>query len=213
MHMRELQPSDLPLRARPRGRTLALALLVLALSCVAVTRAELQSEITSGVRDPVPIAIVPFARAVPADGGLDVAEVVQHDLEGSGRFRALPRERMPATPTRADEIAAAAWKGVGSDYVVVGRVSAMESSQVAVDFDLVNTLTEARLATQRFVGAPGALRNAAHRVSDVIYQKILGVRGAFATRIAYVAVDGSPPEQRFQLIVADADGANQHLVL
>jgi len=33
-------------------------------------------------------------------------------------------------------------------------------------------------------------------VSDVIYQKILGVRGAFATRIAYVAVDGSPPAQR-----------------
>jgi len=88
----------------------------------------------------------------------------------------------------------------------------MESGQVAVDFDLVNTLTGARLATQRFVGAPGALRNAAHRVSDAIYQKILGVRGAFATRIAYVAVDGSPPAQHFQLIVADADGANQHLV-
>jgi len=28
-----------------------------------------------------------------------------------------------------------------------------------------------------------------------------------------VAVDGSPPAQHFQLIVADADGANQHLVL
>src|SRR5207253_1955115 len=69
------------------------------------------------------------------------------------------------------------------------------------------------LATQRFVGAPSALRNAAHRVSDVVYQKILGVRGAFATRIAYVAVEGAAPEQHFQLIVADADGANQHLVL
>jgi len=197
----------------PRGIAGALALLVVALCAARSAQAALQIEITSGVRDPVPIAIVPFARAVPADGGLDVAEVVQHDLEGSGRFRALPRERMPATPTRADEIAAAAWKGVGSDYVVVGRVSAMEGGQVAVDFDLVNALTGARLATQRFVGAPGALRNAAHRVSDVIYQKILGVRGAFATRIAYVAVDGSPPAQRFQLIVADADGANQHLVL
>ena len=50
-------------------------------------------------------------------------------------------------------------------------------------------------------------------MSDVIYEKILGVRGAFATRIAYVAVDGAPPAQRYQLIVADADGANQHLVL
>ena len=43
--------------------------------------------------------------------------------------------------------------------------------------------------------------------------KILGIRGAFATRIAYVAVDGQPPAQKFQLIVADADGENQRLVL
>src|ERR1700680_2109365 len=196
----------------PRGIAGTLAAIVVVLCATRSAHAALQIEITSGVRDPIPIAIVPFTRAVPADGGLDVAEVVQHDLEGSGRFRALPRERMPATPTRADEIVAAVWKGAGSDYVVVGRVSAADSSQVAVDFDLVNTLTGARLATQRFVGAQSALRNAAHRGSDVIYQKILGVRGAFATRIAYVAVDGSPPAQRFQLIVADADGAHQHLV-
>jgi len=29
-------------------------------------------------------------------------------------------------------------------------------------------------------------------VSDAIYEKIVGVRGAFATRIAYVAVNGQP---------------------
>jgi TolB protein len=57
------------------------------------------------------------------------------------------------------------------------------------------------------------LRNAAHRVSDVIYEKVLGIRGAFATRIAYVAVDGQPPAQNYQLIVADADGENQRLIL
>ncbi len=175
--------------------------------------AALQIEITSGVRDPIPIAIVPFAPAPPGDGGLDVAAVVQHDLEGSGRFKALPRERMPATPTRAEGIGAADWKAAGSDYVVVGRLAALDNGTLAVDFDLVNTLTGVRLATQRFTGPPGALRNAAHRVSDAIYQKILGVRGAFATRIAYVAVDGAPPAQHYQLIVADADGENPHLIL
>src|SRR5579864_6845181 len=174
--------------------------------------ASLQIEITSGVHDPIPLAIVPFTPASPADGGLDVAGIVQHDLEGSGRFRALPRERMPAKPARAEDIVSADWKGVGSDYVVVGRVTS-ENGALAVDFELVNTLTGARLVAQRFTGAASALRNAAHKVSDVIYQKILGVRGAFATRIAYVAVDGTPPSQRYQLIVADADGENAHLIL
>ncbi|HET9331414.1 MAG TPA: Tol-Pal system beta propeller repeat protein TolB [Steroidobacteraceae bacterium] len=193
-----------------RARLLALAL---SLAAASAARADLKIEITSGVRDPVPIAIVPFAPSAPADGGLDVAGVVQHDLEGSGRFKGLPRERMPATPTQADQVVGAAWKGAGSDYVVVGRLSTLANGSVAVDFDLVNALTGAKLATQRFVGSTSALRNAAHRVSDVIYQKITGVRGAFATRIAYVEVDGTPPNQRYRLIVADADGANQHLVL
>ncbi len=47
----------------------------------------------------------------------------------------------------------------------------------------------------------------------MIYEKILGVRGAFATRIAYVSVDGAPPAQRYQLIVADADGAAPRVIL
>ena len=176
-------------------------------------RAELQIEVTSGVRDPVPIAIVPFAHPDSAGSDPDVAGIVQHDLEGSGRFRALARDQMPAKPSRADQVASPSWKAAGSDYVVVGRTATLENGSLAVDFDLVNTLTGARLAGQRFTGAAGAMRNAAHRVSDVIYQKILGVRGAFATRIAYVAVDGEPPTQHYQLIVADADGANQHMIL
>jgi TolB protein len=60
---------------------------------------------------------------------------------------------------------------------------------------------------------PGSMRNAAHRASDVVYQKILGVRGAFATHVAYVAVEGQPPAQHYQLFVADADGANQRRIL
>ena len=61
-------------------------------------RAELQIEVTSGVRDPVPIAIVPFAHAEANPGDLDVADIVQHDLEGSGRFRALQQREKRGSP-------------------------------------------------------------------------------------------------------------------
>jgi TolB protein len=204
-----------PDRLRSAIRRVGGALLVLLAAAGATppARASLQIEITSGVRDPVPIAIVPFAPASPADGGFDVAGVIQHDLEGSGRFKALPREHLPATPTRADGVIAADWKNAGVDYVAVGRVTTLDNGTLAVDFDLVNTLTGAKLVSRRFTGPASALRNAAHHVSDVIYQQILGVRGAFATRIAYVAVDGAPPAQHYQLIVSDADGENAHLIL
>lgn len=199
-------------------RKLPLAALTISLSgafalCMSMpAHAELQIDITSGVTDPIPIAVVPFTR-VPADGGVDVSEVVTHDLATSGRFKTLPRAQMMSTPTRAVDVNAADWKSGGSDYVVVGRVSGGGEGQLAVDFDLVNTLTGQTMVSQRFTGTQAALRNAAHRVSDVIYEKIIGVRGAFATRIAYVSVDGQASNARYQLIIADADGENQRKVL
>src|SRR5689334_17390636 len=144
--------------------------------------AQLRLTITSGVTDPIPIAVVPFARAVPADGGLDVADVIQHDLVGSGRFKALARDRMPGTPSIVSQVQMADWKASGGDYVVIGRLSSGDGGQIAVDFDLLNSLNGQRIAGQRFIGPPNALRNAAHQVSDAVYEKILGIRGAFATR-------------------------------
>ncbi len=186
---------------------------VLAVCAVRPAHAELQIEITKGVIDPVPIAVVPFARAVPADGGLDVTTVVLSDLGSSGRFRLMARNAMTTTPTRAQDVVPTDWKAAGNTYVVVGRVSSIAADQLAVDFDLVNVLTGQTVVTQRFTGSQAALRNAAHRVSDTVYEKIIGVRGAFAKRIAYVSVDGAPPTQKFQLVVADADGENPRIVL
>jgi TolB protein len=190
----------------------AVALLVAA-GAALPAHAQLQVEITKGVTDPIPIAVIPFTRAVPADGGLDVADVVQHDLASSGRFRAYPRGQMKVTPTKSQDVVAADWHADGNDYVVVGRVSAQSDGQIAVDYEVMNVLNGQVLGTQRFTGPPAALRNAAHRVSDAVYEKIIGVRGAFATRIAYVSVDGAPPTQKYQLIIADADGENPRVVL
>jgi TolB protein len=189
-------------------------LLALAMSlAVTPARADLQVLITKGVTDPIPIAIVPFARAVPADGAFDVAAVVQHDLESSGRFRTMQRRDMLTTPTSANDVQAADWKAAGNDYVVVGRVTASSASELDVECDLINIQTGSRVASQKFIANSASLRNAAHLVSDFIYSKILGIRGAFATRIAYVAVRGQPPSQHFQLIVADADGENPKVIL
>ncbi|HEV2267969.1 MAG TPA: Tol-Pal system beta propeller repeat protein TolB [Steroidobacteraceae bacterium] len=202
------------MKPTPRMATLLrmfLAVLTAAWLAAPAARAQLQIQITSGVSNPVPIAIVPFAQVPTA--GTDVADVVQNDLVGSGRFTALARQRMPARPTTAADVKFADWKAAGSDYVVVGQVTPIAGGQLAVDFNLLNALTGQSIARQRFVGSATALRNAAHRVSDVIYQAITGIRGAFATRIAYVATAGDGAEQRFQLVIADADGYNQHLIL
>jgi TolB protein len=56
---------------------------------------------------------------------------------------------------------------------------------------------------------PAQFRATAHRIADEIYEKLTGERGVFSTRIAYVAKQGP----RFQLIVADADGADPQTIV
>jgi TolB protein len=174
--------------------------------------AELTIDITQGVSDPVPVAVVPFLRSVPADGGFDVAAVVQRDLDTSGRFRTMATADMLSKPTRSEDVLPAAWRAAGFDYVAVGRVTAAGTALI-VECDLVNSLTGARMGTVRVGATAATLRKAAHQVSDFIYEKITGTRGAFSTRVAYISVDGAPPRQSFQLIVADADGENARVVL
>jgi TolB protein len=175
--------------------------------------AQLRLTITEGVTDPIPIAVVPFARAVPADGGLDVAQVIQRDLESTGRFKGMSRNDMVFKPTTAAEVDAAGWKQQQNDYVVVGRVSALADGQIRIDAELVNVLTGQRIAGPYSVVPAANLRNGAHRIADALFEKIIGIKGAFATRIAYVSVDGKPPKQRYELYVADSDGANRVRIL
>jgi TolB protein len=177
----------------------------------APVEAQLRVEINSGVTDPIPIAIVPFAHAGQSDPGTDVAAIVEHDLDGSGRFRGMARRDMLTQPSRAAEVVVADWKMSRNDYILVGRVAAA-GTDLAIEADLVNLLTGQTLASPRITVAPAALRAGAHRLSDAVFQKITGVRGAFDTRIAYVSVEGQPPAQRYQLIVADADGENARTV-
>ena len=202
---------------RPLIRFLVPTAALLALGVVLVlaarpARADLQVLITKGVTDPIPIAVVPFA-SVPAEGGFDVATIVQADLTSSGRFKPMPRGQMRSTPSMANQVQVADWRAAGNDYVLVGRVSSASAGMFDVDCDLINTETGQTVGSQRFIATGASLRNAAHQVSDFVYQRILGVRGAFATRIAYIAVQGEPPKQHFQLIVADADGYNPRVIL
>jgi TolB protein len=192
-------------------KQLATSLLLLCVTCPAL--AQLRLTITSGVTDPIPIAVVPFARAVPGDGGLDVAAVVQRDLESSGRFKGMPRTDMVNTPTTAADVDVAGWKQMRNDYVLVGRLGTLANGDLTVDAELVNVLNGQRIFGQKWTVKPANLRNAAHRVADAVYERIIGVRGAFATRIAYVSVDGKAPHQHYQLIVADADGENPRVIL
>jgi TolB protein len=184
--------------------------LILALCAWRGADAQLVVQVTRGAAQALPIAVVPFGDTAIA-GGTDPAAVVAADLERSGLFRTLPRADLLSQPTRAAEVDAAQWRLLKVDYVVVGRLRPTAPG-FDIEFELVNVLTGERRLALAMPATTANARMASHRIADAIYEKIVGVRGAFATRIAYVSVEGRAPERRFQLIVADADGANPRIV-
>jgi TolB protein len=190
-------------RTRAAAWLAAAAMLLVA----APGQAQLRLDITQGVRDAVPIAVVPFGGQ--AEGAAtDVAAVIANDLRMSGRFAPLERRDLVAQPTSGAEIRFEDWRLLRADFIVVGRVETD-----AVSFELHNVRTGAALLSQRLPVGAGGLRATAHRIADLIFERLTGIPGAFSTRIAYVAVDGKPPAQRYRLIVADADGYNPRTIL
>ena len=167
-------------------------------------QAQLRLDITQGVRDAVPIAVVPFGGQ--AEGAAtDVAAVVANDLLLSGRFKPLERRDMVTRPTTGAAIRFEDWRLLRSDFIVVGRVEP-DAAGLAVTFELFNVQTGQPLLSQRLPSTERGLRATAHRIADLVFERLTGIPGAFSTRIAYVTVDGRPPKQRFRLVVADADG-------
>ena len=195
----------------PTGPARALAWLVLFAGTLASTaNAQLRLDITEGVRDAVPIAVVPFGGQ--AEGGPnDVAAVIASDLQLSGRFQPLERRDLVARPSSAAQVRFEDWRLLKSDFLVIGRVEP-DASGLAVEFELFNVQTGQQLLTRRLVTSERGLRATAHRIADLIFERLTGIPGAFATRIAYVSVEGRSTSQRYRLIVADADGFGPRVV-
>lgn len=175
-------------------------------------RAELTIEITEGVTDPVPIAIVPFGWQGVGTPPFDVAELVANDLARSGLFKPMPRQDMVDLPTSGAEVELDDWRMLRNDFVVVGRLEPQSDGRYTIAYELINVLNGQKLLDFRQPTAGATLRAASHRVSDLIFEKLTGIRGAFSTRIAYVAVEGPINARRYQLVVADADGENPRIV-
>jgi TolB protein len=182
-----------------------------ALFMAAPAQAQLRLDITQGVRDAVPIAVVPFGGQA-AGAATDVAAVVANDLKLSGRFAPLERADMVTRPTSGEGIRFEDWRLLKSDFIVVGRVES-ESSGAAVTFELFNVQTGQSLLTQRLPTTERGLRVTAHRIADLVFERLTGVPGAFSTRVAYVSAEGKPPAQRYKLIVADADGYGPRTIM
>ncbi|HEX7047007.1 MAG TPA: Tol-Pal system beta propeller repeat protein TolB [Gammaproteobacteria bacterium] len=179
---------------------------------VGTAHAEIVVQVTRGLGDAQPIAIVPFEYTGEGEMPVDVSAVIANDLERSGRFKPLPPGDMLEKPSAASEVNLQNWRVLGMDYVVVGKVMPRDDGYV-IQFQLLDVYGNQQLLGYSIPIAGDYLRRGAHKVSDLIYEELTGTPGAFSTRIAFVMAVKDGDTTRYQLVVADADGANQRPIL
>jgi len=188
-------------------RWFAIGLLALSPLFAPLAHAQLSIEIVGGAGAAIPIAVVPFGNE--GTWPLGISGVVGADLARSGMFRLVDTNGVVPRPVRAEEIQAATWRARNADAVVVGSMQPLPDGRVEVRFALADVVKQTTLVSMSFTVTPQQFRLTAHKIADIIYEKLTGDRGVFSTRIAYITKQGP----RYQLLVADADGDNPQSVV
>jgi len=175
---------------------------------------ELTIRIEQGIESALPIAVVPFAKGAGINIELDVAGVIRSDLARSGKFLPMPSQDLPSRPARFSDINFKNWRLLGIENLVIGKVLPNTRGGFTLEFRVVDVYKGNQLFGFRIPTSRKNMRLTAHHVADLIYEKILNEKGAFATRIAYITVEKTPSKKTiYRLQVADADGYDPHTIL
>lgn len=180
-----------------------------------LAHAELRVEITQGTDAARPIAVVPFARTgLSAPLPADVSAIVAADLQRSGMFAPIEPDKLIAQPQNVEAVNYKLWRMASVDHIVIGQVNMISAQQFELEFRLLDVFKGQQILGFKYRETDKNLRMAAHKISDLIYERITGQRGAFNTQVAYVTVErqiGAQPKYKLQ--VADTDGYNSQTVL
>lgn len=206
-----------------RLQYLLIVLFLACFGCFSPIYAALDLELTQGMIAAIPVAIMPFSGSKTlVSGNETLTQVITNDLQNSGQLRVIGAGGQPQNPQDPQHINYAYWRKQGVNDVVMGVIRPLAGNRYQVAFTLIGVFNSAATAkssnnillSQSFQVGVNGLRNVAHHISDLIYQKLTGVRGIFSTKIAYVLVQRSLNKPaKYALEVADADGFNPQALL
>lgn len=162
-------------------------------------------EIDQGVLRPLQIAVVPFA----GTHGSDISSVVSANLKRSGFFEPLnPSSFIETGLTLANAPNFPQWTQIGAQAVLYGGVTTRGDGRLDVGFRLYDPYRQCQLVSYQFTATQEQWRRIAHKISDVIYQRMTGEAGFFDSRVIFVSEEGTQLNRINRLTIADQDGFN-----
>jgi len=199
---------------RNQGTFVTSLIAMFMLVCASLVQAEdLDIVVTRGYDTKTKIAIVPFywqgGEALPEQ----VHDIIQQNLVRTGRFETLPPGNMLTQPTSEDTVFYRDWRLLNQEYLVIGSIEPLGDQRVKVSFSLFDVVQGQRMVGGNQTVGVFQLRDLAHSVSDLIHERITGVKGIFSTKVAFVTRRPTTAgEFEYRLQVADADGQRARTV-
>lgn len=161
--------------------------------------------VDQGVLRPLQIAVVPFA----GTHGSDISSVVSANLRRSGFFEPLnPSSFIETGLTLANAPNFPQWTQIGAQAVLYGGVTTRGDGRLDVGFRLYDPYRQCQLVSYQFTATQEQWRRIAHKISDVIYQRMTGEAGFFDSRVIFVSEEGTALNRINRLTIADQDGFN-----
>ncbi|WP_406853455.1 Tol-Pal system beta propeller repeat protein TolB [Brevundimonas sp. BH3] len=154
---------------------------------------------------PLQIAVVPFTGM----NGPQISDVISGNLKRSGFFSPLnPASFVETGLTLANSPNYPQWTSIGAQAVLYGGVTQRADGRVDVGFRLYDPYRQCQLVSYQFTATAEQWRRMAHKISDVVYQRLTGEQGYFDSRVLFVAESGSQTNRRSRLTIVDQDGYN-----
>ena len=188
-------------------RSIAAVILGSTMLLAPAAHAQLTIDVTTSSGRQVPIAIAPFA--LEANAPQNITPLIAANLARCGMFRIVNTAGISNLPTEPSQVNYLDWSSRSTEALVIGGIKPLPDGRFEVNFRLFDVGKQNQLATTSYTVSASQLRATAHKISDEIYEKLIGEKGVFSTQIAYVLKRGP----RFELQVADADGFNPQSVL
>ena len=189
-----------------------LGLAVLAAMAPAVATAQVSNRsqtediiISQADLTPLQIAVVPFTGV----NGPQISDVISGNLKRSGFFSPLnPGSFVESGLTLANAPNFPQWTSIGAQAVLYGGVTQRADGRVDVGFRLYDPYRQCQLVSYQFTATQEQWRRMAHKISDVVYQRLTGEQGYFDSRVLFVSESGSQTNRRSRLTIVDQDGYN-----
>jgi TolB protein len=163
---------------------------------------------------PTPIAIPAFTDPTGAssDMGTQITQVISDDLGHSGSFAPIdpasfvPNSIVNGTPVWQN------WSILNAQALITGDVADQGGGQLRVEFRLWNIAQQKQVQGTAFTTTEANWRRIAHIISDTVYQQVIGEKGYFDSRVAYISEAGYVTSPVRRLAVMDYDGANNQFL-